>query len=178
MKNNYEIKKDKVVIHLSHKGETVETEISLDKLELADSFPNLWHAGMCSTRKKLFVTGHITENGEQKSVLLHRWINEVFDKNIEVDHYDNNPLNNLNENLRLVTREENLQNRTVQANNTSGYRGVSFHKGKNKWQATVSKNKKLKHLGLFNTAEEANEAVVKWRKENYAFSKEANEVNN
>lgn len=176
MKNNYKIQGNKVLMTLAYKGETVITEISLDKLEIANEFPNKWYAGMCASRKRLFVTGHITENGKQKSVLLHRWINKLSDSNIEVDHYDNNPLNNLNENLRLVTKEQNLQNRTIQQNNTSGYRGVSFHKGKNKWQASVKKNGKQKYLGLFITAEEANEAVQKWRKENYTHSKEASEV--
>ena len=177
LKNDYKIVGDKVILFVNNKGETLEAIISIDKLELVKSFKNTWYASKCSTRHGYYVTGHITIDGKPKNLLLHRFIMDVKESDVEVDHYDNNPLNNTNENLRLVSREQNLQNRTIQSNNTSGYRGVSFHKRKNKWQASVKENGgKQKYLGIFETAEEANEAVVKWRKDNYPFSKEANEV--
>lgn len=180
MKNDFKILGDKTIIYLNYKGETVETVINTDKLERAIEFPNVWYGAYDPMRKRLCVQGHLyLETGEtrkhQTSELLHRWILDVKDKNIEVDHYDNDPLNNTNENLRLVSRAENLQNRTIQSNNTSGYRGVTFHKKKRKWQASVYKNKKQIYLGIYETAEEANEVVKKWREENYPFSKEATE---
>ena len=45
-----------------------------------------------------------------------------------------------------------------QINNTSGFKGVSFNKPVNKYQALININGKRKHLGYFETAEEASKA--------------------
>ncbi len=37
----------------------------------------------------------------------------------------------------------------------SGYRGVNYHKAHQKWQASIQRDGKRQHLGLFATAEEA-----------------------
>lgn len=49
---------------------------------------------------------------------------------------------------------------------TSKYKGVCFNKGSNKWQAYITINGKLKHLGYFRTEFEAHEAYLKAEKEN------------
>jgi len=41
------------------------------------------------------------------------------------------------------------------SNNTSGVRGVSWHKSRGKWQAKIGVDGKLYHLGYFKTIEEA-----------------------
>lgn len=73
----------------------------------------------------------------------------------EVDHVDRNGLNNSRKNLRLTTRRENDLNRRLQANNKSGYRGVCWASRRQAWQAEISVNGKVKHLGRFGTPEEA-----------------------
>ena len=47
---------------------------------------------------------------------------------------------------------------TVRKTNTSGYRGVGFAKHADKWRATITVDKKTRHLGYFHTAELAHEA--------------------
>lgn len=71
------------------------------------------------------------------------------------DHIDGDGLNNVRENLRECTHSQNLMNRGAQSNNTSGYKGVSFHKPTGKFQAQIVINRKQKYLGLFFTAVEA-----------------------
>ena len=44
---------------------------------------------------------------------------------------------------------------------TSEFKGVSFHKARNKYQAYITINGKKKHLGLFTTELEAAEAVAR-----------------
>ena len=71
----------------------------------------------------------------------------------QVDHVDGNTLNNCIENLRAATTFGNNQNRKKGANNTSGLKGVVWHKGKKKWQVQMSVNNKYKCFGSFEDLE-------------------------
>ena len=57
--------------------------------------------------------------------------------------------------MRLATHAENNRNRGRQNNNTSGYRGVYWSKGAEKWQVGIKVNGKVIHLGLFLDPEAA-----------------------
>ena len=70
-----------------------------------------------------------------------------------IDHIDGNPSNNLIENLREVTQQQNCYNSAIQKRNTSGFRGVSWSKTYSKWQSYVNFNKKRKFLGYFEDLE-------------------------
>jgi len=72
-----------------------------------------------------------------------------------VDHIDGNPYNNKSTNLRLASRHQNSCNRKKHSNNTSGLKGVSWHKAVKKWQAYISTENKRIFLGYFNSKEEA-----------------------
>jgi len=75
----------------------------------------------------------------------------------EIDHKNGNGLDNRRENLRSVSRAENQQNRRgLNANNTSGFIGVSPEG--NRWRATIRVSGHQRHLGYFDTAEEAAQA--------------------
>jgi hypothetical protein len=76
----------------------------------------------------------------------------------EVDHINGNRSDNRLSNLREVTHQQNCINRSKATNNKSGYVGVSWHAGGNKWQAHISVNRKTIYLGLFDTAEKAHES--------------------
>ena len=78
---------------------------------------------------------------------------------LDVDHIDGNRDNNKIENLRLVTSQKNNQNiRKARKTNALGVLGVSMKAGK--FCAQISLNRKVKHLGLFDTAEKAHEAYL------------------
>lgn len=85
----------------------------------------------------------------------------------DVDHIDLNPDNNKWTNLREATRGQNMQNGRLKANNSSGYKGVSFHRQTGKFRAYIHENGKQKYLGLFLTAAEASEEYKKAAKETY-----------
>ncbi len=71
------------------------------------------------------------------------------------DHRNGNGLDNRRSNLRDATREGNSQNRRQRADNTSGYKGVTWHKRIDKWQAKVKADGVSRHVGYYETAEEA-----------------------
>lgn len=90
-------------------------------------------------------------------IKMHRVLMDAPD-GLQVDHIDGDGLNNRRCNLRLVTNMQNCWNQRVAVNNTSGYRGVSFHTRRACWQANIRVNGKLKHLGRFETSKDASAA--------------------
>jgi hypothetical protein len=85
------------------------------------------------------------------------WIyfNGPIPDGLSVDHIDMDRTNNHIKNLRLVTSRQQQQNTSARQNNTSGFRGVSWHKHIKKWHSSICNNGKKINLGLFDTKEEA-----------------------
>lgn len=73
----------------------------------------------------------------------------------EIDHKDTNPSNDVFSNLREATSTQQKINRNIRSDNTSGVKGVSYDKKRNKFEAYIFVNKKKVNLGVFNTKEEA-----------------------
>lgn len=78
-----------------------------------------------------------------------------------VDHWDENKVNNQRYNLRKATHAQNQRNRSRQSNNTSGFKGVNWHKKNGLWQARIKVDGKRKSLGYYKTAQEAHAAYCK-----------------
>ena len=110
-------------------------------------------------------TGYEIVRIKGKSMYVHRaifcMINGYLPK--AIDHIDGNKSNNLIENLRVADCSQNACNRKKRTDNTSGVKGISWHKPRQKWQANICVNQKQKYLGLFNTLEEAKQVVEKAR---------------
>lgn len=79
----------------------------------------------------------------------------------EVDHINGVRNDNRISNLRLATHSQNRANVAKYSNNTSGYKGVHWHKQNRKWQAVVNVNGKRISCGLFASREEAHAAYCK-----------------
>lgn len=80
---------------------------------------------------------------------------------VEIDHINGIKSDNRISNLRTATRSQNEANKIKTQKNTSGYKGVSWHKNDKKWVAHITINQKLKCLGSFSTREEAHKAYCK-----------------
>jgi hypothetical protein len=93
--------------------------------------------------------------------VLERMLGRTLEKGEQVDHIDNNPLNNLRSNIRLVTIKENSLNRRRRTTNKCGYKGV--HAANGRWRAVLNK----KHIGYYSTPEAAYEAWCIAAKEAY-----------
>ena len=104
----------------------------------------------------------------RERIKMHRFILNI-PKNVQVDHKNGDTLDNRRENLRICTKAENLRNRKIGKNNTSGYKGVDWFKNRNLWRAKIKYNNKLIHLGYFQTKIDAakayNNAAIKYHKE-------------
>ena len=80
-----------------------------------------------------------------------------------VDHINLNKSDDRWENLRLATTRQNKQNEGILKTNTSGVKGVCWHKRHKKWIAQLRVNSIIKHIGYFSDLEEAKEAIRKAR---------------
>ncbi|HBR26843.1 MAG TPA: hypothetical protein DD732_07410 [Rhizobiales bacterium] len=79
----------------------------------------------------------------------------------EVDHRDNDGLNNKWLNLRPATTSQNGANRGLQSNNTTGMKGVRPGSKLGRYRATININRKQYHLGTYDSPEAAHEVYRK-----------------
>ena len=102
-----------------------------------------------------YAHAHIPGGGRGgPKVYMHRLILAAPPR-MHVDHVNHNGLDNRRGNLRLATRSQNIANARRRADNASGFRGVSWHSQRNRWQARIQVSGRNPHLGLFDTPEEA-----------------------
>lgn len=76
----------------------------------------------------------------------------------DVDHKNCVPYDNRILNLREATDSQNASNKHLYRNNTSGLKGASWHAPNGKWAGKIRINKKLIHLGYFESVEAAHAA--------------------
>ena len=99
----------------------------------------------------------VKRNGKKTSLYLHQLLmGEVPLGYANIDHIDRNPLNNCRTNLRFATQREQNINQGMKSNNTSGVKGVSWFKARNKWLAQIDG----KFVGHYSSFEKACEARV------------------
>ena len=82
------------------------------------------------------------------NIFMHRVINKTPEGSI-TDHINRNRLDNRKSNLRVASYSVNRLNSKMHTNNTSGVKGISWDKSKNKWLARVWKNYKQIILGRY-----------------------------
>jgi hypothetical protein len=138
---------------------TIKLSNGMESIVDDDDFESLsqnkWH---------ILRNGYARRPGKQRdkisgTVYMHRQI-MGFPNGLQVDHINGNKLDNRKCNLRLATNSQNHCNRGKQANNTSGYKGVSWHKQANKWNARIVLLGRKISLGLYNDPKDASEAYL------------------
>lgn len=106
--------------------------------------------------------GYVYISGEGKCSRLH---NLILPEANRVDHKDRKPSNNRRSNLRAANASLNAANSKLYNTNTSGYKGVGWHKASKSWTAKIGvkiNGHQLRlHLGCFSNPEDAAEAYNK-----------------
>lgn len=124
-----------------------------------------WHGFQDPKNGIFYVARNIWKNNKRTTISIHREIMKS-PKNMDVDHINGDGLDNRRCNLRICFHYQNMINRGKNINNTSGYKGVFWHKKIKKWQSRIVKKYKPIHLGYFNSKEEAalayNKGAIKY----------------
>lgn len=101
-------------------------------------------------------------------VWMHRIINKT-PKGLITDHRNQDRLDNTRKNLRTANKSLNGINRGKQKNNSSGYKGVYWHRKANRWMADITIKGKYIYLGLYCSIEDAIIARKKGEKKYHAI---------
>lgn len=127
----------------------------------ADIFDELnrhtWLRSSRGTQKDgdpIYAARYVGRGREKRLLFMHRVINQTPDDLI-TDHIDGNGLNNTRANLRSVTHTQNMQNRQINRNSSSGFKGVSWDAERRLWSAAISSSGRRYKLGRFATKDEA-----------------------
>jgi hypothetical protein len=99
-------------------------------------------------------------NGKKKTHTIHRLLGVYFlhcPSNKEVDHWDGDRKNNSLQNLRVVTHQQNMWNKT----SAKGYYWNVFAE---QWAARIRLNGKQIHIGCYDTEVEARAAYLEEKK--------------
>ena len=81
----------------------------------------------------------------------------------QIDHINGDREDNRIENLRLANNSQNNQNRKLQENNSSGFKGVSLHRQSGRWFAYAQRDGLRVSAGYYATRELAAAASAKLR---------------
>jgi hypothetical protein len=111
-----------------------------------------WHAH--KRGRTWYARRTVESEGLQKTDFMHRAIlaHHGHDLTVgEVDHINGDGLDNRKSNLQVISHAENIRKSRTQSNNTSGFRGVSWHKRDQVWSAFIEVNNVRKYLGSFKS---------------------------
>lgn len=109
---------------------------------------------------KGYAIAHTWKNGKRTTMTMHRIIMKSPTRG-QIDHKNNDKLDNQKINLRLCNTSQNKANSLKHHNNKSGYKGVNWHKRDKIWYASICLNYKKYSLGYFKNKIEAAKAYDK-----------------
>lgn len=98
---------------------------------------------------EMSIDGHVYKNHRLAFLyMIGEWPNHV-------DHVNGVRSDNRWSNLRDVDRRENMKNKCIGSNNTSGTLGVTWFPQTGQWRVRINANGDRVSLGLFDTLDEA-----------------------
>lgn len=168
-RNNYVIDEENNIAKIELRRRNTEnlwTVIDLEDLDKVISFPYTWFAKYNHTNNEYYVVAseYHPELRRSKPVFLHQFLTDA--NGMDVDHENNDTLDNRESNLRIVTESNNSKNRKGRnRNNKSGYRNVCYVNGK--WIVQMQVDGKNKRIGSFDDVHEAGKYADEMRKKYY-----------
>ena len=123
-----------------------------------EHYVEVLNAGPWHKHSRGYVHRTIKVNGKKTSQYLHKFIGELVGLSGELDHKNLDKLDCQADNLRQVSRQQNMRNLPRYRSNTSGAKGVSWRSDLQKYRVRITTDFGRLDLGYFTTLEEAAEA--------------------
>lgn len=129
--------------------------IDLEDIDKVENFK--WHINIPQNSRTLYVA-------HDKLGKLHRYLLDITDSNIFIDHIDRNGLNNRKYNLRTVNNSINKKNMDVRSDNKFDCNGICFEGNSYRvsWQENGRQRSKKFNV---NKYEDALASAIKFRKQ-------------
>jgi len=165
--NEYKIDGETTIIYITKKnGDTFECLIDTEDLDKVKNYR--WHMHYHPECKNpCYVGATIYIDAKHEEIRLMHSIIMNVDRNVLVDHIDNDPLNNRKLNLRVIPKRSNTTNRNgANRNNKSGYRNVFWNTRENCWTVSIRHNHKTLSWN-FNDVDIAGTYAEKMRNKYY-----------
>ncbi len=116
-----------------------------------------WQAEVCDGKVYAKRLASAKEGPGRRGIYLHR---AVFGDTIHaIDHINGDGLDNRRENLREATAAQNAKNRRLNANSSSGLKGVT-RLPSGRWQAQIASDGVKYRLGTYTSKTDAHSAYV------------------
>jgi len=123
----------------------------------SDGYGSLWVRGAAMLAHRFAYVTYVRELSREED-LDHRCRNRLC---VNTDH------------LRVATNQQNHENRSrTNPHSASGRRGVSWNSARAKWCGQVGHKGKRYYVGLFDTVDEADDAVTRKRMELCTYNEE------
>lgn len=128
-----------------------EIQLTKNKVAIVDDedFDAIVAMGKWTAHSKGYAYRFHVTDGQRKCVLMQNVVADRAGMSGRIDHRDRDKLNNRRSNLRTASRSQNGANQERRQNNSSGYKGVAWHRQCEKWCAYIKVDGKRLHLGLF-----------------------------
>jgi hypothetical protein len=116
-------------------------------------YPWLVQLRWCYSSDGYAVNYYRDELGNDHKRSMHRLVmakilEQFVPPELQVDHINHDRIDNQRDNLRLATRSQNQAYKKLQANNTSGYKGVIWNQ--NRWEVRIRYQGRKLYLGRYN----------------------------
>jgi hypothetical protein len=128
--------------------------ISAEDFELVSQYA--WRARYNPMTRSVYAVAYAYVNGRKTTIQMGRLILGLSHSDRrQADHANHDSLLNTRANLRIATPAENCRNRRRRSDNSSTFKGVSFHRPMKKWRVQIWLNKTNRVVGYFSNPIEA-----------------------
>lgn len=140
------------------KGKLGTFTIIIDTEDAPKVRKHSWYIQQTKKSGYISVRGYVGRvDGKDLKYLLSRYLLNMNTTTSDVvDHINGNTLDNRKENLRIISHQANSQNiHKATKSSKSGELNVYYREKYNKWVVSIRHDGKTKHVGHFDTKEEA-----------------------